>query len=180
RDRAFGLVAERNSQAQRQEQGEDENPEHDFGLALQLQHARHQEMGVAGPATVAALRGRSRRLSPDWSFLGYAHREPLALYSVLEHPGRGVRGYTFNFINLRAGGGLSAARIHLPGSPAAWSDVAICRLASRSLPAGREWSDAVVSRSTQSGHRLREQTPRWANCATHPVRRHRHCRQQEI
>ena len=76
-DSSFRLVAESDSQTKRQQQGKDENPEHDFGLALQFQHARHQEMGVARPAAVAALGRWSHGLSSDWSFLGYAHADPL-------------------------------------------------------------------------------------------------------
>src|SRR5581483_8758819 len=73
RDRVSRLVAECDSQAQSQQQGEDENPEHDLGLALQFQHARHQQVGISRPAAIAAPdRGNARGLF-NRSFLGYAH-----------------------------------------------------------------------------------------------------------
>ena len=44
------LVAEGNAQAERQQQGKSKDPENDFGLALQFQQTRSQQMRVARPA----------------------------------------------------------------------------------------------------------------------------------
>src|SRR5579872_2280858 len=68
-----GFVAEGDTQSERQQQREYEYPEDDFRFALELEHARRQQVGIAGPAAIAAW--RRRHLSGgDRCFLGDAHR----------------------------------------------------------------------------------------------------------
>src|SRR5579859_5206964 len=56
RDGVSRLVTEGDAQPERQQQREDEYPKHYLRLALQFEHARHQQMAIAGPSAVAARR----------------------------------------------------------------------------------------------------------------------------
>src|ERR1035437_1428413 len=69
-----GLIAESNTQAKRKQQREHKNPEDHFRFAFQLQHARRQQMAVAGPASVPPRWTDLPRLACcDRCFLCHAH-----------------------------------------------------------------------------------------------------------
>ncbi|HKS75264.1 MAG TPA: hypothetical protein VJQ82_18805, partial [Terriglobales bacterium] len=58
---------------QRKKQRKDEHPKHYFRLALQFEHARHQKMGVAGPAAITPWYGGLWPICANRGFLGGAH-----------------------------------------------------------------------------------------------------------
>ena len=70
----------KDAEAEGQQQGEHEYPEHDFGLALEFQQACCKQMAVAGPSAVARSGSGWGLCGDNGGFVGNAHRFMSAVY----------------------------------------------------------------------------------------------------
>ena len=130
------LVAESDSQAQSQQQGKNEDPEDDLGLAPQLLHAHASSMRVARPASIRAMAARCLR---PVRRLSRASCSMLSAHSILPQ--------------------MPARELTKTSSRLAWRVVrwTSCAAASRRRPAAREWSHAARAHLEEPG-RLLERT----------------------
>src|SRR5215471_18118156 len=117
------LIAEGDAKAERQQNGKTEDPEHNFGLALEFEHASLEQMIESGPASVRPLRSRC----------GLRHLGGRRLLRDRHHSSRKWRPVRFTKTSSRLAWRVVRCKSSPPLWPTASSRAGIVRCGSRTV-----------------------------------------------